>query len=601
MRTDRRSGRFPLILCGLIPVIWTALLIAPYAGGGIPEIIKNFGTVMEKPFNIEWCGYSLKSVIVCVLCYGLGVGVYFSSSKNYRRGEEHGSAVWGSVSEIRNKYAEKNKSANILLTKNISISLDGRKHRRNLNVLVLGSSGAGKTRFYVKPNLMQANTSFIVLDPKGEILRDTGYMLEKKGYRLKVFDLINMEKSDCYNPFVYLQNENDVLRLATALFKATTPNGSHPPDPFWEEAAQNLMLALCFYLYYEAPPEEQNFDMVLDMLEEAVVKEDDENYISAVDELFNRLEYREPDHTALRYYKAYRSSAGKTAKSVKATLDAHVDKFKMKSVAKLTRTDELDLQNIGEEKTALFAIIPDGESSFNFLVSLLYSQLFQILYHQADVVHGGRLPVHVHFLMDEFANVALPNDFEKLLATMRSREISVSIIIQNIAQLKGLYKDSWENIVGNCDEFLYLGGNEPGTFDYVSKILGKETINLDTYGQSKGRNGSFSKNLQIAGRELMTPDEVRMLDNRYAVLFIRGERPVADLKYDILKHPNVKLTADGDAKPYEHGRDSRSVASIIFDSGIKEEASKIDLSGKHIIFLSNDEVEEMLDELEETK
>lgn len=390
-----------------------------------------------------------------------------------------------------------------------------------------------------------------------------------------MIDLINMEKSHCYNPFVYLRNDNDIQRLVTNLFKNTTPKGSQTQDPFWDQAATMLLLALVFYLHYEAPEEEQNFSMVMDMIRYGEVKEDDENHVSPLDILFQKLEYRNPEHIALKYYRGYHSGSGKTLKSIQISLISRLEKFNLESLASITQYDELELPLMGERKTAVFAVIPDNDTSFNFIVGMLYTQLFQQLYYSADIVHGGRLPVHVHFVMDEFANVALPDEFDKLLATMRSREISVSIIIQNMAQLKALFEKQWESIVGNCDEFIYLGGNEQSTHEYVSKLLGKETIDTNTYGRSRGRNGSYSTNWQLAGRELLTPDEVRMLDNRYALLFIRGERPVQDDKYNILHHPNVSLTTDGGAAPYQHGEDTRSVAVIAVDDRLIGQAQTL--------------------------
>lgn len=390
----------------------------------------------------------------------------------------------------------------------------------------------------------------------------TGKLLEAKGYSIRVLDLINMDRSHCYNPFVYLRDDNDIQRLVTNLFKNTTPKGSQSQDPFWDQAATMLLLALVFYLHYEAPPEEQNFPMVMEMIRAGDVREDDDTYKSALDILFERLEMRNPEHIALKYYRNYHSGSGKTLKSIQITLISRLEKFNLDSLASITQNDELELWSLGEQKTAIFAVIPDNDSSFNFLVGMLYTQLFQQLYHQADFVHGGRLPVPVHFLMDEFANVALPDEFDKLLSTMRSREISVSIIIQNLAQLKALFEKQWESIVGNCDEFLYLGGNEQSTHKYVSELLGKSTIDTNTYGKSSGRSGNYSTNYQISGRELLTPDEVRMLDNQYAILFIRGERPVLDFKYDILKHPNVALTADGKAGVYQHGAVRSDIATI---------------------------------------
>lgn len=603
VRNDKFSkASLTLYACGTIPVIWIALLLAPYVDGGLVALIRYGGAALNDPFHIVLCEDSLKAVLIFLTCYGLGIGIYLSTDRNYRRREEHGSAKWGVPGQVNQKYADKNITENKILTQNVAIGLDGRRHRRNLNILVCGGSGAGKTRFFAKPNIMNANTSFVCLDPKGELLRDTGNLLREKGYDIKVIDLINMEKSHCYNPFVYIRNDNDVQRLVTNLFKNTTPKGSQSQDPFWDQAAQMLLLALVFYLHYEAPEDEQNFPMVMEMIRSGEVMEDNDEYRSPLDELFDRLEMREPDHIALKYYRNYRSGSGKTLKSIQITLVSRLEKFNLDSLASITRTDEMELWSLGEKRTAIFAVIPDNDSSFNFIVGLLYTQLFQQLYYQADVVHGGRLPIHVHFVMDEFANVALPDEFDKLLATMRSREISVSIIIQNLAQLKTLFEKQWESIVGNCDEFIYLGGNEQSTHEYVSKLLGKETIDTNTYGQSKGRNGSYSTNWQIAGRELLMPEEVRMLDNRYSLVFIRGERPVRDFKYDILKHPNVKLTTDGGAEAYRHGEDTCSVATVRFDKELLKQAAEKDTDDtvKHrFILLTEEELEDKFIELEE--
>lgn len=476
-----------------------------------------------------------------------------ASPRNYRRREEHGSARWGRATRINAKYRSKQPEQNKILTQQVRIGLDGRKHRRNVNVLVVGGSGSGKTRFYAKPNVMQAHTSYVVLDPKGEILRDTGHLLKANGYEIKVLDLINPHRSHGYNPFAYLQDDKDVLKLVTNLIRNTTPKGSNTNDPFWERSETALLEALVLYLLYEAPQEEQNFPMVMEMIAAAEVREDDETYQSALDELFERLAMRDPEHLAVKQYNIFKLAAGKTAKSILIGLGVRLEKFNLHTIAGMSLVDEMELPVMGERKTALFAVIPDNDSSFNFIVGMLYTQLFQCLMYEADYRHGGRLPVHVHFVMDEFANVALPDEFDKLLSTMRSREISVSIILQNLAQLKALYKDAWESIVGNCDVFLYLGGNEQSTHKYVSELLGKETLDTNTYGLSKGRSGSYSVNYQQTGRELLTPDEVRLLDNRYALLFIRGELPIRDDKYEVLKHPNVALTTDGTGFPYQHG------------------------------------------------
>lgn len=600
MRQDKFSKpRLILYVCGMIPVAWCGLLLAPYLEGGLPGIVANAAAAFESPFRVQWCQNSVKSVLIFWLLYGCILGIYLSTDRNYRRREEHGSARWGSPSAVNKKYASKVKTENKILTQNVAIGLDGRKHQRNLNILCCGGSGAGKTRFFAKDNIMNCNTSFVVLDPKGELLRDTGNLLESNGYVIKVVDLVNMDRSHCYNPFVYLRSDNDIQRLVTNLFKNTTPKGTQTQDPFWDQAATMLLLALVFYLYYEAPPEEQNFPMVMEMIRAGEVREDDDEYQSPLDELFDRLERRNPEHIALKYYRSYHSGSAKTLKSIQITLIARLEKFNLTSLASITQHDEMELWSLGERKTAVFAVIPDNDSSFNFIVGMLYTQLFQQLYYQADVVHRGRLPIHVHFVMDEFANVALPDEFDKLLATMRSREISVSIIIQNLAQLKALFEKQWESIVGNCDEFLYLGGNEQSTHKYVSELLGKETIDMNTYGQSKGRNGSYSTNWQLSGRELMTPDEVRMMDNRYALLFIRGERPIMDLKYDIMKHPNLALTTDGGAPAYVHGEDTRSFASIIIDEQLLEQAVSYDGAASNYELLSEEELEEYLKYMEE--
>ena len=597
MREDKFSRTNVILYClGLIPTVWLGLLVAPTLRSGLPNLIRNLAVVFSNPFHIVWCEDSVKAVLIFICAYAMGIGIYLSTARNYRRREEHGSAHWGNAGQVNKKYENKTEpEKNKILTQKTKIGLDGRKHRRNLNVLVCGGSGAGKTRFYAKPNIMQANTSFVILDPKGENVRDTGNLLKAKGYDIKVLDLINMDKSYSYNPFVYLHSDNDIQKLVTNIFKNTTPKGSQSQDPFWDQAAMMLLLALVFYLHYEAPPEEQNFPMVMEMIRSGEVKEDDDGFMSPLDRLFSRLAERSPDHIALKYYRNYRSGSGKTLKSIQITLVARLEKFNLDSLAAITQSDEMELDRLGEKKTAIYAVIPDNDSSYNFIVGMLYTQLFQQLYYSADVKHGGRLPVHVHCVMDEFANVALPDEFDKLLSTMRSREISVSIIIQNLAQLKKLFEKEWESIVGNCDEFLYLGGNEQSTHEYVSKLLGKETIDMNTYGQSKGRNGNYSTNWQITGRELMTPDEVRMMDNKYALLFIRGERPIMDLKYDILKHPNIKLSADGGAEPYEHARPNYSIGSISFDSSVlKMEPFELTDEVGDFAILTEEEIEEIL-------
>ena len=562
MRNDNRKAEIIAFAVFVVPLIYMGLKIAPYMSNGLISILNSFGEIFAQPFKITLCEDSVKAVLILLLIYGITLLVYFSSKKNYRRGEEHGSAKWGKAKQVGKKYIQKPINQNKILTDNVAIGMNCKKHRRNLNTIICGGAGAGKTRFYAKPNLMQCNTSFVIPDPKGEIVKADGNLLVKKGYDVKVIDLIDMEKSYCYNPFVYLENDNDIQKLVTNLFKSTTPKGSQTNDPFWDTAASMLLLALVFYLHYEAPPEEQNFAMVMEMLRAGAIEDEDDPSPSPLDNLFSDLMIDNPDHIALKYYHSYHSGSSKTLKSIQITLAARLEKFNLESLAALTSADELDLQSLGEKKVALFALIPDNDSSFNFLVSILYTQLFQQLFYAADHIHGGCLPMPVHFMMDEFANVSLPDDFDKILSVMRSRGVSVSIILQNLAQLKALFEKQWESIVGNCDEFLYLGGNEQSTHKYVSELLGKETIDTNTFGKSTGRSGNYSTNYQISGRELLTPDEVRMLDNQYAILFIRGERPIMDFKYDIMKHPNVALTTDGKASPYKHGEVTKDIASI---------------------------------------
>ena len=554
-------------LAGLPVIWWAAILIADaiQPGRNLFELMEVLTEKLNHPFQFHYTEYTIKSMLVCTLLYAAGIGIFYSSQKNYRRGEEHGSARWGDARQICKKYSQKPYSQNILLTQNFRISLDTHKHRRCLNILVVGGSGAGKSRGFALPNIMQCCCSMVITDPKAELLRKTGGLLEKKGYEVRVFDLINPDTSFCYNPFEYVNDDKDVLRLISNLIQNTTPKGSQSSDPFWEKSETALLQALMLYLLHEAPPEEQNFAMIMEMLGSAQVKEEDEDYESPLDILFDRLEMRDPDSIAVKQYHIYKQAAGKTAKSILISVGVRLAAFNLPQIAKLTNTDELDLSSMGERKVALFCCIPDADTSLNYLVGMIYSQLFQTLYYMADRVHGGALPVPVNCIMDEFPNVSLPNEFEKILATCRSRSIYCSIIIQNMSQLKALFKDSWESLVGNCDEFLYLGGNEKETHKYVSELLGKETIDTNTYGQTKGKSGSYSTNFQQSGRELLQPDEVRMLDNQNALLFIRGERPILDAKYDLMKHPNIRYTEDGGAGPFNYAKAPLAHDDFTFD------------------------------------
>ena len=578
-RQENNKTLIILFICAVPVIIWLALIIAGCYEQDIKlfELLDRLTVAVNNPTHIVFNEYSLKAVLIFLFFYAMGIGVYFSSRENRRPGEEHGSARWGNVKSIVRRYADKNSSSNIILTQNMRLGLNAKKHRRNLNVLVVGGSGAGKTRFYAKPNLMQCNTSFIVADPKGEMLRSIAPLLIEKGYDIKVFNLIEPENSDGYNPFVYIRKDEDVIRLISNLIQNTTPKNAQQNDPFWEKSEIALDSALMLYLLHEAPPEEQTFEMLMFLIENAATVEDDEDgYQSPVDILFNGLEEEKPEHIAVKQYKIFKQASGKTAKSILISAAVRLAAFNLPEIAKMTSYDNLDIGSLGERKRAIFCVIPDNDNSFNYLVGMLYTQAFQALYFNADSNHGGELPVPVHIVMDEFANVALPHNFERILATMRSRRISVSIIIQNMAQLKALFKDSWEIITGNCDTLLYLGGNEQSTHEYISKMLGKETIDTRTRGITKGQHGSSNTNYQNAGRELLTLDEVRLLDNSNALIFIRGERPLIDKKFDILSHPNIAKTADGKAIPYKHSKSGKYLHSDLSFT-IKEDLSNIKL------------------------
>lgn len=540
------------ILC--LPVVYFAMVTASVyiPGENIFALLERISTMARRPDLLRWTAYTPRFLLVFLLLYGGGVLLYYADHENRRPGEEYGSAKWGSARELNKQYADPN-GKNVVLTKHVSIGLDGYKHQRNLNILVVGGSGSGKTRFFCKPGIMSVNCSYLIVDPKGEMLRSTGYLLKEEGYDIKVFDLIHPRQSDGYNPFTYIRDDPDVLKLMDNLVKNTTPPKGASNDPFWEKAEIALDSALMLYLLYEAPAEEQNFEMLMFMLECARVMEEDEQYQSPLDLLFQTLEERDPSHIAVREYKVYKQAAGKTAKSILVTASVRLAAFIFPQYAAMMQTDEMDFASMGERKRAIFCVIPVNDGSMNYLVSMLLTQCFQQLYLRADERYNGRLPVPVRVIQDEWANVAQPDSYPKVLATCRSYNIGINIIVQNIQSIKALYKDEWEGIIGNCDTLLFLGGgNEPTSLEFVSKLLGKETVHTRTRGQTKGRSGSSSMNFQQTGRDLMTPDEIRMLPTNDALLFIRGEKPVRDKKYDIKKHPNVRRTADGRAKPYIH-------------------------------------------------
>ena len=517
------------------------------------DLVAQFSEVTQTPFSLHWTPYTMKFIGIFLLLYGGAILFYYTGQKNTRPGEEHGSASWGSVRELNKKYRDKDAGKNVILTQHLQMSMNGKLHRRNLLQIIVGGSGSGKTRFLAKPNLMLANASFIVTDPKGEMLRAVGNLFLEEGYVLRVFDLIDPSKSDCYNPFCYIRKDADVFKLIDNFIKNTTPKGAKANDPFWEKSETALDSALMLYLLHEAPPEDQNMETILYMIENGGAKEEDDDYQSPLDLLFEAPEEEQPDHIAVLQYHIFKQAAGKTAKSILVSAAVRLASFTLPEIQRITATDDMELGKLGERKQAIFCIIPDSnDASLNFLVGMLYTQAFQELYYQADKVHQGALPLPVRLMFDEFANVALPDGYARLQATMRSRNIMSTIVLQNISQLKALFKDDWEGIIGNADSFIYLGGNEQSTHKYISELLGKETIDTRTSSQSKGRNGSFSQNFQQAGRELMTPDEVRRLDNKNAIVLIRGEKPVIDEKYDILKHPNIHRTEDGGAPPYLH-------------------------------------------------
>ena len=549
--------KLPMLLLMLGPVLYLAAVLASgYEDGmNIIELMGRFAEMVERPFSLRWTGHTLKFMLGAVIAYGVTVLFLFSTKENKRTGEEHGSAQWGSARQLDRKYRDKDPERNTVLTQNVSMSLDSRKHRRNLLQIVVGGSGSGKTRFFAKPNLMEANCSYVVCDPKGEMLRSIAPLLLEKGYVVKVFDLIDTKRSNCFNPFAYLHDDKDVMKMVNNLIKNTTPKDAQQNDPFWERSEIALDTAIILYLIHEAPPEEQTLDMVLYMLNCAGASEEDESYQSPLDLLFEALEDEEPDHVAVREYQIFKQAEGRTAKSILITAAVRLSAFILPEINRITSHDELELHLLGERKQAVFCVIPDNDSTFSFLVGMLYTCTFQSLYYRADKLHQGGLPVPVRLMMDEFCNVALPDEFGKIQATMRSRNIMSTIILQNFSALKALYKNEWEGLLGNADTMLYLGGNEQSTHKYISEMLGKQTIKVQSSGQTKGRNGSMSINYQTIGRELMTPDEVRAMDNRYALLFIRGEYPVMDQKLDILKHRNLKYTEDGGAAPYVHRPD----------------------------------------------
>lgn len=567
-RARQKTSYIILGLVGAMIAIWFGLQFAPLRDVGLSAMISGLSDAMAHPFHFRLVPQTPGTVIVVLIFYAIAVGMVYTSAQGFRRGEEYGSARWGSAKAIDHKYRDrKHPFCNQILTRHVAMGNSESelyRHQRNTNVVVIGGSGSGKTRGYVIPNLLQGEISYVVLDPSGEILRATGHFLRDiRGYRIRVLNLVDPESSSRYNPFVYLQKDDDVDQMVENFWKATTQEGSAKGEQIWDDTAKELLSALAYYLYYFAPPSEQNFPMIQYLVRNMAI-DDDKKTKSPVDKLFDELEETEPDHIALKHYRSYHSGAAKTLQSIQITLLSRLGKFNLDSIERLSTTtqDELGLFTAAETKTVIFAVTPVADTSLNFFVSLLYGQLFELLYAYGN--SHGKLKVPLHFLMDEFANITLPRDFDKRLATFRKYLISSSIILQDQSQLKALYEKQWQSIINNCDELLYLGGNESGTHEYLSKLLGKETIRTNTYGQTKGRNGSYSKNEQRLGRELMTSDEIRQMDNRYSLLLIRGEPPLLDLKYNLNSHPNIKYTTYGHGKPYRH--DELTHASAVVES-----------------------------------
>ena len=535
-----------------------------YLGNIFSHHIRSYtgGDVIDKIFQglLELNRMSFfPSLYLIDIIMGIGTAVLIKfivytkgkNAKKFRQGKEYGSARWGNRKDIE-PYMDENFQNNILLTKTERLSMNGRpsnpKYARNKNVLVIGGSGSGKTRFYVKPNLMQMHSSYCVTDPKGTIVLECGKMLEDNGYEIRILNTINFKKSMKYNPFSYIHSEKDILKLVQTIIANTKGEGEKAGEDFWVKAEKLYYTALIAYIYYEAPKEEKNFATLLDMIDASEVREDDENYKNPIDRLFEALEKKEPRHFAVKQYKKYKLAAGKTAKSILISCGARLAPFDIQELRDLMSEDELELDCIGDRKTALFVIISDTDDTFNFVVSIMYSQLFNLLCDKADDVYGGRLPIHVRFLLDEFANIGLIPKFEKLIATIRSREISASIILQAQSQLKAIYKDNADTIIGNCDSTLFLGGKEKTTLKELSETLGKETIDLYNISETKSNQNSFAMNYQKTGKDLMSQDEITVMDGGKCIFQLRGVRPFFSDKFDITKHKNYKFLEDYDKK-----------------------------------------------------
>ena len=564
MQTKKKKVPWILVIIGAVFSVWLGYLIGGAWREGIqaPEFINRFMEVMEHPFRNYFNAFTLKAILFVLIAYAVVILMYYTSIRNYMAGKEYGTAQFAEPKVVNEKIEDRDKDRNKIVSQNVSMSYDTRFTQLNNNVLVVGGSGAGKTVRYVEPNIIQfpKGVSLVTTDSKGENLSRNGHVLKRYGYEVKVLNLINMEQSDGYNPFAYIRNETDINRLITNLMANTTPKGAQSAEPFWEKAESLFLQAIFKYVWMEAKPHQKNFRMVMQLTNEAEVTE--QNKPSRLDVRMKFLESTHPlgsRHPAVVSYNKCMRGAGDTIRSIIISVNARLAPLENEQVLRLFDRDEMKLAELGigvngdeRTRTALFCVIPDSDKTYNFVVGILYTQLFQELYYQADFNFGGRLPIHVSFLMDEFANVALPDDFCSLLSTMRSREISATIIIQNLAQIKALFKDTWETITGNCDTFIYLGGNEQSTHKYVSELLGKATIDKRSTGETRGRQGSASRNYDVLGRELFTPDEVRKLDNKKCFVFIRGFDPILDDKYDTFSHPVFEETGMGKGEAYVH-------------------------------------------------
>lgn len=562
MKTTKKKPSIPLIIIGALFAAYAGYLVngAWHQGIEFGDFVNNMTQVLSYPLRDYYNESTLKAIGISEIIFAIVMLMYYTSQRSMMPGREYGTARLATPKEVNKVIRDKDDGKNRILSQNVRMSLDTRLTKLNNNVLIIGGSGSGKTFYEVKPNLMQRNSSFIITDPKGEILRSEGEMLKANGYNVKVINLLEMDKSDCYNPFVYLREETDVVKLVTNIMSNTTPKNATSSDPFWDKAEGLFLQSLFYYVWLECPIAKRNMATVMELIGKAEVTEKDKP--SELDKQMSFLEHTSPlgaNHPAVKQYKKCMRGAGDTIRSIIISANSRLAKLENKQVLRLLSKDDLNLaelgtgvSNDGHTKTALFCVIPDSDKSYNFIIGMLYTQIFQELYYQADFNYGGRLPIHVTFMLDEFANVALPDDYCSLLSTMRSREISSVIIIQNLAQIKALFKDTWETIPGNCDTLVYLGGNEQSTHEYISKLLGKATIDKKSTGESRGRQGSSSRNFDVLGREIMTPDEVRKMDNSKCLIFIRGLDPVLDKKYFTPKHPIFLQTADGDGKPYEY-------------------------------------------------